>query len=112
VKRNGVGAVGKVIDFRYVIQVGPKALASKSYQVYYSLLYLTMYKATIVNESVSSLTEFFKTYCYSISFPELAFPAISELKKFAKECKVPALSKKAVQLAEQVSIMYATLIGY
>ncbi len=51
----------------------------------------------------ASLTEFFNLYATSIAFPELAFPAIMELKKFHKTCKVKVFSNKLKQLIEQLS---------
>lgn len=57
---------------------------------------------SVVEQLFELILEYFYLYAYSISFPELAFPALVALKHFVKTTKTPEYAKTFKQLVQQI----------
>lgn len=60
------------------------------------------YRDAIVDLLYDHLLETLQCQSHSTSFPEIALPAILQLKKFIKKCSHPNYSKKLKQLLDKV----------
>ena len=62
-----------------------------------------LYQKAVVTSALDILVEAFGQISYSISFPEIAFPAEMRLKKFSKDATVAQFRKQAQQAASQLA---------
>eukprot|EP01050_Picozoa_sp_SAG11_P033210 SAG11_NODE_11171_length_779_cov_1.019118_1_plen_213_part_10 len=62
-----------------------------------------MYQARVVSTALSVLMQSFALLSYSVAFPELAFPAETRLRKFAKETRVAQFRKQAQTAVTQLA---------
>jgi hypothetical protein len=63
-----------------------------------------VYQTSLAEEAVALLIDFFDSFALSISFPELAIPAIVQFKKYCKRSKTFAANKQILQLIDSLEM--------
>ncbi|KAJ3152061.1 Nucleolar Complex 2 protein [Geranomyces variabilis] len=80
----------KALDFSLAIKAPNQYLGTRTYQV------------GVVEQVVSLLFEYYGAFALSISFPELAVPAVLQLKRYTKRSKNFQTNKAIQQLVEKI----------
>ncbi|KAJ2999230.1 Nucleolar Complex 2 protein [Globomyces sp. JEL0801] len=89
-KTKGKPSTLKPIDFQLNIRVPNTYIGTKTYH------------NGLVDEVVHLLFRYYSAHAFSIAFPELAIPAIIQLKRMVKHGKDFALNKQVLQLIEKL----------
>ncbi|KAJ3135933.1 Nucleolar Complex 2 protein [Geranomyces variabilis] len=80
----------KALDFSLAIKAPNQYLGTRTYQV------------GVAEQVVSLLFEYYGAFALSISFPELAVPAVLQLKRYTKRSKNFQINKAIQQLVEKI----------
>lgn len=89
----------KPLDFTLAIKAPNAYLGTRPYQV------------GLAEEIVNLLFDFYGAFALSISFPELAIPAILQLKRYIKRSKNFQINKQLQQLVEKVRVLRFSVVS-
>lgn len=89
-KRRAKPSTAKPLDWDIIIR------APKAY------LHTKVYQDSICDELVELLVEFYTAHCLSIAFPELAIPAIIQIKRFMKRSKNVKFNRQLQTVVERL----------